>query len=380
MNVAFVYDRVNKWGGAERVLLALHKIWPDAPLFTAVYDKKRASWADVFRVHPSFLQRIPFATHAHESLLGLTPIAFESFTFDEYDVVISVTSAEAKNVITKPDTLHICYCLTPTRYLWSGFTQYMNQPGFGRLSGVAAAGLRLMAPVLREWDIVSASRPDYYVAISQRVKQRIETYYHRDVTDVIYPPVDTQLFRRKQGKRTKKRSYFLTVSRLVSYKRLDILIEAFNKLGLPLVIIGDGWQKRELKSQADSNIRFIDRHLTDSELVRYYEGCRAFVYAADEDFGLAAAEAQAIGIPVIAYRQSGVAEIVKEHVSGVLYDHQSTDSLTAAVREFLTQEFTAGDCRKQVSHMSEGHFRKRIHSLVTTLYQKQQVMKRPQEI
>ncbi len=371
MNVAFVYDRVNKWGGAERVLLALHKIWPAAPLFTAVYDKKRASWADVFRVHPSFLQRIPFATHAHESLLGLTPIAFESFTFDEYDVVISVTSAEAKNVITKPDTLHICYCLTPTRYLWSGFTQYMNQPGFGLFSGIAAAALRLMAPVLREWDIVSASRPDYYVAISQRVKQRIETYYHRDVTDVIHPPVDTQLFRRTSGKRTKKRSYFLTVSRLVSYKRLDILIQAFNALGLPLVIIGDGWQKRELKSQARSNIRFIDRHLTDSELVRYYEGCRAFVYAADEDFGLAAAEAQAIGVPVIAYRQSGVAEIVKEHVSGVLYDHQTADSLIAAVREFLTQEYTASDCRAQVSNMSEGHFRKRMHSLVTKLYQKQ---------
>lgn len=369
MNVAFVYDRVNKWGGAERVLLALHKIWPDAPLFTAVYDKKRASWADVFRVHPSLLQRIPFATHAHESLLGLTPIAFETFTFDEYDVVISVTSAEAKNVITKPDTLHICYCLTPTRYLWSGFTQYMNQPGFGLFSGVAAVALRLMAPVLREWDIVSASRPDYYVAISHRVKQRIETYYHRDVTDVIYPPVDTQLFRRSSGKRTKKRSYFLTVSRLVSYKRLDILIQAFNTLGFPLVIIGDGWQKQELKSQAQSNIRFIDRHLTDSELVRYYEGCRAFVYVADEDFGLAAAEAQAIGVPVIAYGQSGVAEIVKEHVSGVLYDYQTADSLITAVREFLTQEFLESACRKQVEHMGETYFRKHIERLVNGLYQ-----------
>ncbi|MEK7533188.1 MAG: glycosyltransferase [Patescibacteria group bacterium] len=371
MNVALVYDRVNKWGGAERVLLALHKIWPTAPLFTAVYDKKRASWADVFRVHPSFLQRIPFAKYAHESLLGLTPIAFESFTFDEYDVVLSVTSAEAKNVITKPDTLHICYCLTPTRYLWSGFTQYMNQPGFGIWSWGAAIGLRSLAPVLRAWDIVAASRPDYYIAISHRVKKRIEMYYHREVIDVIYPPVDTTRFqRRRAGRGTKKGSYFLTVSRLVSYKRLDVLIHAFNHLGLPLIIIGDGRQKRELSGIAQSNIQFIDRHLTDSELVRYYEGCRAFVYAADEDFGLAAAEAQAIGIPVIAYRQSGVAEIVKDHVSGILFEHQTADSLIQAVTSFQAEVFTSAACRKQVEDMDEKSFRRRIRAQVVTLYQK----------
>lgn len=371
MKVAFVYDRVNKWGGAERVLLALHKIWPEAPLFTAVYDAKRASWADVFRVHPSFLQRIPFAKYAHESLLGLTPIAFESFTFDAYDVVITVTSAEAKNVITKPDTLHICYCLTPTRYLWSGFTQYMNQPGFGIWSRGAAIGLRLLAPMLRAWDIVAASRPDYYIAISGRVKKRIEMYYHREVIDVIYPPVDTTRFQRSRaGRGNKKGSYFLTVSRLVSYKRLDILIHAFNQLGLVLVIIGDGHQKRELKGIAQSNIQFIDRHLTDSELVRYYEGCRAFVYAADEDFGLAAAEAQSVGVPVIAYRQSGVAEIVKEDVSGMLFDAQTPDSLIEAVTAFQSKVFMSAACRKQVENMNEKSFRKRMRVLVNVLYQK----------
>lgn len=371
MRIALVYDRVNKWGGAERVLLALHKIWPTAPLFTAVYDKKRASWADVFRVHPSFLQRVPFAKYAHESLLGLTPIAFESFTFDAYDVVISVTSAEAKNVITKPDTLHICYCLTPTRYLWSGFTQYMNQPGFGIWSTAAAIGLRLLAPMLRVWDIVAASRPDYYIAISGRVKKRIEMYYHREVIDVIYPPVDTTRFQRSRaGSGVKKRSYFLTVSRLVSYKRLDILIHAFNQLGLVLVIIGDGHQKRELKGLAQSNIQFIDRHLTDSELVRYYEGCRAFVYAADEDFGLAAAEAQAMGVPVIAYRQSGVAEIVKEDVSGMLFGAQTPDSLIEAVTAFQSKVFVSEACRKQVENMNEKSFRKRMRVLVNGLYQK----------
>ncbi len=367
MKIAFVYDRVNKWGGAERVLLALHALWSDAPLFTAVYDKKRASWADVFRVYPSFLQRIPGASYIHESLPILTPMAFEQFTFDEYDVVISVTSAEAKNIITKPGTIHICYCLTPTRYLWSGFTQYLNQPGLGVLSGIAAYMLKIWAPTLREWDMIAASRPDYYVAISDRVKARIKKYYHRDVTAVIYPPVDIKKFHISSSPVHSDSGYFLTVSRLVGYKRLDILIEAFNVLGLPLVILGNGRQMRELARKAHTNIRFVDRHLTDSELVRYYEGCRAFVYPADEDFGLAAAEAQAAGKPVIAYSHSGVSEFVKDGVSGVLFDEQTSGALIQAVRTFMAHTYKPSDCRKQVLSMSREHFQTHIQTLVAAV-------------
>lgn len=368
MKVALVYDRVNKWGGAERVLLALHKIWPDAPLYTAVYDKKRATWADVFSVTPSFLQYIPGAARAHESLLGLTPMAFESFSFQEYDVVISVTSAEAKNIITQPHTLHICYCLTPTRYLWSGFDHYQKEPGLGILSGLARFGLKMWAPLLRSWDEIAASRPDYYVAISERVKARIEKYYKRTVTDVIYPPVDMKRFA-SRGVRKHTKGYFLTVSRLVSYKRIDVIIRAFNRLGLPLVIIGDGRQKNDLKKIATSTIRFIDHHLTDSELVGYYEGCRGFVYAADEDFGLAAAEAQALGVPVIAYRQSGVAEIVKDNVSGILFDDQTPESIIKAVKLFALKEFEGEACRSQVERIDEEHFRRHMEKLVSSLYQ-----------
>lgn len=366
MKIAFVYDRVNKWGGAERVLLALHALWPDAPLYTAVYDKKRAGWADVFRVHPSFLQHIPGASLIHESLSMFTPMAFEQFSFDGYDVVISVTSAEAKNIITKPGTVHICYCLTPTRYLWSGFDQYLSSPGLGMVSGIAAYMLRLWAPVLRDWDRIAASRPDYYVAISQRVKERIKKYYHRDVSDVIYPPVDIHKFTIASSA-VSESGYFLTVSRLVGYKRLDILIEAFNTLGLPLVILGSGRQKRELAEKARANIRFVDHHLTDSELVRYYEGCRAFVFPADEDFGLAAAEAQAAGKPVIAYSQSGVAEFVKDGVSGVLFHSQTTDALIRAVKTSMTHTYKPSDCRNRVLSMSQEHFQKHIQTLVAAV-------------
>jgi len=169
MKVALVYDRVNKWGGAERVLLALHEIWPDAPLYTAVYDPKRAPWAKVFDVRPSFLQHFPFAKSHHELYPWLTQMAFESFSFDEYDVVISVTSAEAKAIITKPRTLHVCYCLTPTRYLWSGYETYQETT-----RGLVKQLHRWMVPHLRKWDMVASSRPDYYIAISKRVKERIE--------------------------------------------------------------------------------------------------------------------------------------------------------------------------------------------------------------
>lgn len=369
MKVALVYDRVNKWGGAERVLLALHALWPQAPLYTAVYDKKRAAWADVFTVRPSFLQHIPGASFIHEPLPVLTPMAFESFSFDDFDLVISVTSAEAKNIITKPHTVHLCYCLTPTRYLWSGYTQYRKQPGLGAISGIASLGLSVLAPLLRSWDLVAASRPDYYIAISERVGARIKKYYHREVTEVIYPPVDVESFR-LPAQNKKHGDYFLTVSRLVSYKRLDIIIRAFNSLKLPLIVIGTGRQKRELMQIAGSHIRFIDRHLTDSELVGYYEGCRAFVYGADEDFGLAAAEAQAIGKPVIAYRQSGVSEIVKEGVTGVLFDQQTPESVVRAVHEFESMHVSPETCRNQVLHMSEAHFKERIQKVVRSLVQK----------
>lgn len=367
MNVALVYDRVNKWGGAERVLLALHKLWPKAPLYTAVYDPIRAPWADVFDVRPSFLQKIPGATRLHESLPGLTPLAFESFRFDAYDVVVSVTSAEAKDILTKPHTTHICYCLTPTRYLWSGFEHYKKRPGLGRLSVGASLGLKILGPTLREWDGIAASRPDHYIAISERVKNRIARYYRRDTAAVVHPPVDLRRFALRVRRADGKDGYFLTVSRLVSYKRIDVLIEAFNRLGLPLVIIGDGHQKHELMRMAKSHIRFVDRHLTDSELVRYYEGCRAFVYAADEDFGLAVAEAQAMGIPVIAYRDSGVAEIVKDGVTGVLFSKQSPESLATAVGTFERMTFSPRACRGQVERMSEQVFMRRMKSLVERL-------------
>ncbi len=372
MNVAFVYDRVNKFGGAERVLLALHKIWPKAPLYTAVYDPNRAPWASVFDVRTSFLQRIPLARTHHELFPWLTPLAFESFSFDEFDVVISVTSAEAKGIITKPHTLHICYCLTPTRYLWSGYEDYIAHPGMGVSGHLIAPLLRRMAPRLRSWDLIAASRPDHYIAISKLVKARIETYYHREVDAVIYPPVGISqglaLKTKPQGEALGKQDYFLTVSRLVGYKRVDLLIDAFNDLGLPLKIIGSGGAKSELQAKAKGNIEFIDRYLTDAELNGYYQRCRAFIFAGNEDFGLVAAEAQATGTPVICYKQSGMAEIIIDGKTGIAFEQQSAQSIKAAVERFGQIRYNAETIRRHVTMFDEAKFAKLFHEFTEQQY------------
>lgn len=368
--IAFVYDRVNKWGGAERVLLALHDIWPDAPLYTAVYDPAGASWAGIFEVRPSFLQYLPFARSHHEFYPWLTTMAFESFSFDEFDVVVSITSAEAKSIITKPHTLHICYCLTPTRYLWSGYELYKQIPGFGLFDGVVSKLLNFLTPTLRRWDRIASTRPDYYIAISAHVADRIKTYYQRNVVKVIYPPFNLRKFTEHDSipKDVQPGDYFLVVSRLVPYKRIDIIIQVFNKLGWPLVVIGDGSDYGRLKRLACSNIRFIRSHLTDQELVGYYGSCRAVVIAADEDFGLTAVEAHMSGKPVIAYRQSGVAEIVEDQKTGLLFDPQSTDGLLSALRVFEKRRFDEEECQRRGELFNSERFNQEMRETVESLY------------
>lgn len=358
MKVALVYDRVNKWGGAERVLLALHKLWPDAPLYTAVYDPKGAPWASIFEVRPSFMQYLPLARFHHELYPWLTPLAFETFSFDEFDVVLSITSAEAKNIITKPGIVHICYCLTPTRYLWSGYEEYIKNPGLGNLGSSGKFLLKRLASRLRRWDLIASERPDYYLAISQHVKKRIEKYYRKTNTKVIYPPVDLRSFkvRKTETNILNTNDYFLVVSRLVGYKRLDIIIQAFNELGWPLKIIGSGLALRELRQLGKKNIRFVTNYLTETELVRYYQNCRALIIAADEDFGLTAVEAQACGIPVVSYALSGVAEIVIDGKTGVIFPEQSKVSLVQALQNFVKIKFNPKEIRKNALRFEQKIF------------------------
>ncbi|MBI2028489.1 MAG: glycosyltransferase [Candidatus Levybacteria bacterium] len=362
MKVALVYDRVNKWGGAERVLLVLHRIFPDAPLYTSVYDKINAPWAKIFDVKTSFLENFPFATR-HELYATLMPLAFESFSFDDYDLVISVTSEAAKGIITKPKTKHICYCLTPTRYLWSGYEDYFSNRYFRFIS-------KPIVSYLRTWDRIAAQRPDGYIAISNEVKNRIKRYYNRE-SEVVYPPLSetfSQLASSAQLKNKKlnaERSYFLIVSRLVPYKRIDIAINAFNSLKLPLRIVGVGSEMGRLKSMAGPSIEFLG-NLTDDELVGYYRGCRALIFPGLEDFGLTIVEAQSFGKPAIAFRGGGALETIIERKTGIFFDEQNPESLINAIKQFRNTTINSEDCLSQARRFSFDSFKKSFMSTLGT--------------
>lgn len=379
MRVALVYDRLNKWGGAERVLLALHKIFPDAPLYTSVYDPQKAPWAKVFKVQTSFLQNFPFAIN-HELFAWLMPLAFESFNFDEFDLAISVTSEAAKGIITKPKTKHICYCLTPTRYLWSGYDIYFSNPILRFLSGPVVAYLKF-------WDKIAAQRPDAYIAISKEVQGRIKKYYNRD-SEVVYPPVE--IYGRKwmigdsnlkmddrrsikpQSSTFKDRpstfynlsSYFLIVSRMVPYKKIDLVVKAFNKLKLPLKIIGTGSEIARLKGMAGSTVEFLG-NLTEEELVGYYKGCQALIFPGIEDFGLTILEAQSFGKPVIAFKAGGALETIIEGKTGLFFEKQNVESLIAAIKEFNRLAINPKDCIENAEKFSFGRFKKEFMSALS---------------
>ncbi|OGF99095.1 hypothetical protein A2Y99_03820 [Candidatus Gottesmanbacteria bacterium RBG_13_37_7] len=362
MKIAFVYDWVDKFGGAERVLLALHEIWPGAPLWTSVYDPGKSVWADVFEVKPSFLRYLPLIKNKHELLPFIIPIAFESFNFDNFDVVLSVTSADAKAIITKPDTLHICYCLTPTRYLWSGYESYLKEPGLGFTSFLAGIALKYSASSLRKWDFIASRRPDKYLSISKTVQKRIDKYYQKD-SKVIYPGIDLSLFK-PANKNTVKKDFFLLVSRFVSYKKIDYAIKSFNDLGWKLVIIGNGSDEKRLRKLSKRNISFICENLTDKKLCWYYQNCMALILPGEEDFGLTVIEAQACGKPVIAYGKGGVLEIVKQGITGELYSYQNQLSLTQTLLLFKQKKYSVESCRNNSLRFSKIVFQKKMRKTI----------------
>lgn len=364
MKVALVYDRVNKWGGAERVLLALQKIFPDAPLYTSVYNKQKTPWANNFYVITSFLQKIPFLKK-HELLAPFMPIAFEQFSFDGYDVVISITSESAKGIITKPHTKHICICLTPTRYLWSGYKEYFSSSLFRFIT-------KCLVWYLKKWDKMASARPDIFIAISIEVQQRIQTYYHR-TSSVVYPAIDEQFLSSHLDSSILKKhhltqgNYFLVVSRLsqfTKYKRVDQAIAAANTLGLPLVIAGGG-DLEYFKSLAGKTVIFTGS-ISDPQLKALYTNAKALIFPALEDFGLVMAEMQACGRPVIAFGKGGAVDIVQPGKTGILYKDQTVESLIEALKSFNEKDYNRKYCIENAKKFSFENFKKEIQRVIQT--------------
>lgn len=357
MKIALVHDYLVQYGGAERVLSAFTEIFPEAPIYTLVHDRDAVHRAfDDRRIYTSFLQNIPFIRRMHRWFPPLMPPAIEQFDFSMYDVVLSDSSSYAKGILTRPETLHISYVHTPMRYAWDDCQKYAQDFGFPRL--VKRFVPFFMNPI-RIWDKVSADRVDRFLANSDFVAARIRKYYRKE-SQVIHPPVDVSRFSvdERQG------NYFLMVGRLIAYKRFDIAIEAFNRLGLPLRIIGRGPEYDRLRKIAGPTIEFLGR-VPDEELPKQYAGCRAFIFPQEEDFGIVAIEAMASGRPVVAFRGGDIEERVEEGVSGVFFDEQSADSIVSAVRRFEKLSFDSGKIREKAVPFDKAVFKRKIGEYVS---------------
>ncbi len=359
MKVALVHDYLNQMGGAERVVLAFHEIFPDAPIYTSIYDPKRVDAAfQHMDVRTSFMQKLPLVTKHHQPYLPFYPFAMERLDLRGYDLVLSSSSAFGKGVLTGPETMHICYCHTPMRWCWN-YDEYVEREHLGRL---ARGVLPFLITGLRVWDQTSSMRVDHFIANSPVVAQRIRKYYRRDAA-YIPPPVDASRFPFQPG--VEIGDYFLILSRLVPYKRIDLAIEACNRLQLPLVIIGGGRDLERLQHLAGPTIHFMGR-LPDEEVIRYFMHCRAFLFPGEEDFGITPLEAQACGRPVIAYGAAGALASVVEGVTGAFFREQTVDSLVEVLAAFNEKTFDPSVIRSHALEFDTPRFSRRILHFIET--------------
>jgi len=350
MNIALVHEWITNVAGAEKVLLALKELFPKAPIYTAVYDEKKAPAFKGFDIRTSILQNIPFMKKKREVLIPFTPIAFEQFDLSKYDLVISSTTVAAKGVITKPETIHVSYCHTPPRYLWN--PEVDPRAAKGAFQWLRKKTIHQM----RIWDRVAADRVDYFMSNSKYIADRIKKIYTRDA-EVIYPPIDVEKFTVLPESEIK--DYYLFVSRLVDYKRCDIVIEAFNKLDLPLKVVGYGPDRRKLEKSANQNIEFLGGKFGE-ELRSIFSHAKALVFAAEEDFGIVPVEAMAAGRPVIAFKHGGQSESVIDGETGVLFDEQTAESIISAVTRLKKLNLDSKKIRTQAEKFTKEIFKKNI--------------------
>ncbi len=356
MRLALVHDYLNQHGGAERVLEHLHGMYPAAPIYTSMYapDLMPPRYRQM-DVRTSFMQRLPGVHRHHQPYLLGYPLAFESFHLAGYDVVLSNSSAFAKGVVTPPETLHVCYCLTPMRWAWA-YHEYVDREQIG---GALRRALPLVMHYLRLWDVASAQRVDRFVAISRAVAARVRKYYGREAA-VIYPPVDVERFTPRAAPPD---DFYLIVSRLVPYKRVDLAVAAFNALGWPLKIVGDGRDRAALQRRAKANVEFLGR-LPDDAVRDLMARCRAFLFPGLEDFGIAPVEAQAAGRPVVAYAGGGALDTVRDGETGVLFQEQSAAALAEAVRRCADLVLAPATIRAHAERFSATRFRRELSEYV----------------
>lgn len=358
MKVALIHDHLAQDGGAEKVLKALADLYPEATIYTLLFEKQQVDkYFENRKVETSIIQRLPGGVKHYKWYMPFMPMAVEFFDLRNYDLVISDASAFAKGVITAPDTPHICYMHSPTRYMWDYTHQYINELKYNKFIKKV---ISLVMNYLRIWDRAAADRVDFYIANSRAVKKRIMKYYRRESV-VIYPPVEVDKFfvSSRQG------DYYLVGGRLAPYKRIDIAIEAFKELGWPLRIYGGGEDMGRLKKLAGTagNITFTGR-VSDRELAELYAGCLAYLYPQEEDFGISAVEAMAAGRPVIAYASGGAKETVLEGKTGLFFYEQTPHALVRTLRSFDPRRFNANHIRRHAEQFSAAAFKKNIAAYI----------------
>jgi len=329
-SVALVHDYLIQMGGAERVLASLHDIFPDAPVYTSVLRKTNLSSEFLkMDIRTSFLQNWPFMEREFRVYFMLYPLAFSSFDLSQFDVIVSSSSAYAKGIKKRKGQVHVCYCHTPMRFAWR-FDDYIARQN---LNPLLAKGISLFIPWLKKWDLDTVKNVDYFIANSSFIAERIRSIYKRDSV-IIYPPVDLELFKPS----TIDKDYFLIISRLSAYKRIDLAIAAFSKLGLPLKIVGIGPDLKRLKNLAGKSVEFLG-HLPDEKIKQLYAECRALIFPGEEDFGITPLEAAASGRPTIAYGAGGAKETVIDGKTGILFKEQTEESLSSAIERFQSMKF-----------------------------------------
>jgi len=369
--VALVYDRVNTaYGGAEKVLLALHRAFPEAPLYASVYHP-RAKWADVFEIKTSFLQKIPLANKLHRFLVPLMPLAFESFDLSEYDIIISITSAEAKGIITQPHQLHLCYLLTPTRYLYSHRAHYEQTHWPFRVPALRFFSQKIF-DYLTWWDKVAAQRPDIIVPISNLIKSRAEEHYQRQLEETIYPPFDPEeLMPVKDVEGFAPyylpKEYLLVISRLVPYKRIDLAIQACQRLNKDLVIIGEGPAESQLKKISNSKIHFLG-NVTTIQRQAIIAQSQAVLMPGLEDFGITAIESILSNKPIILHAKSGASELIKDELGAILLKQLSVSELTTAIKKTNKLKLPNTSLKKKFSKYAINDFAALFKNTVTEFY------------
>jgi len=364
LKVALVYDRVNtRFGGAEQVLLVLHDLFPEATLFTSVYDKKEAQWSQVFKVKTSFLQKCRMARRRHRLFLPLMPLAFENLDLREYDLVISITSAEAKGIITQPGQKHICYLLTPPRYLYSHQQEYLNSRVLFKIPVIKFFTKKIFN-YLTWWDQAAIHRPDYLIPISKLVQQRVKKYYNLTTLDPIYPPIDVNLEQPIENWEQLKNllrlpeKFYLVVSRLVAYKKIDLAIQACKKMKKNLIIVGNGPEYKHLVKLADNNKHIFFLNNQSQKIVNtLMKQAKLFIAPGIDDFGLSPIQANFFGTPAVINHHSGVAEVLQHKKQALHLNEISLAELINKIKMAEQIKFNSAELKQNALKYTKEKFK-----------------------